>query len=84
MVHQCANQNCSKPLRYLREGRIFAFDVPDKTGPVIGGRIARRREHYWLCGNCFQYLVVVQTCEAGVLVVPRTSAVAIMPGALAS
>src|ERR1700722_3618597 len=82
MINQCANPNCSKLLRYLREGRIFAFDIPDPRGPVISGRIAHRREHYWLCGACAQSHVVVQTCEGGVLVVAR-SAVGAMPSALA-
>ncbi len=84
MVDKCANPNCSKPLRYLREGRIFVFDTPDPRGPVINGRIARRREHYWLCGDCSQTFVVTQTYETGVLVVPRPAVVPAMLGARAS
>jgi hypothetical protein len=84
VINQCANPKCSKLLRYLREGRIFAFDMPDPRGPVISGRIARRREHYWLCGDCTQSHVVVQTCETGVLVVPRSAAKPAIPNALAS
>ena len=93
MINQCANPNCSKLLHYLREGRIFAFDMPDPRGPVISGRVARRREHYWLCGDCMQSHVVVQSGETGVRVVPRNVAPATteavvtsrrLPGALTS
>jgi len=84
MVDRCANPNCSKLLRYLREGRIFAFDMADPRGAVISGRIAHRQEQYWLCGDCSQTLVLVQTCETGVLVVPRPAAVPAIPGPLAS
>ena len=34
MVNQCANPSCAKPLHYLREGRIFVFDLPDPDLPV--------------------------------------------------
>ena len=71
MVNECANPNCSRPFLYLREGRLFAFDMPDPGGPVISGRVARRREHYWLCGECSQAFVLVQSCETGVLLAPK-------------
>ncbi len=50
MVKNCANPNCGKPLRYLREGRIFVFETKDNDGE---GSI-RRMEHFWLCGACSQ------------------------------
>lgn len=57
-VDRCANPNCSKRLHYLREGRIFTFEIPDPRGPVIrkmedrllssvlgvGGRFSRESE----------------------------------------
>jgi hypothetical protein len=70
MVNQCANPNCSKLLVYLREGRIFTFDMPDPRGLVSSSRIAHRKEHYWLCGDCSQTLVLVHTCPTGVVVCP--------------
>jgi hypothetical protein len=82
MVNHCANPNCSKPFLYLSEGRLFAFDVPDPRGPVISGRIAHRREHHWLCGECSQTFVLMRSCETGVLLAPKRAQA--MPGVLAS
>lgn len=48
MVKHCANPNCGKPLRYLREGRIFVFETKDNDN---GGSV-RHMEHFWLCGAC--------------------------------
>ena len=64
MVNQCANPKCGKPLHYLREGRIFVFDLPDASVPVPapGGR-ARRLQHFWLCGTCSETMVMEQTGE---------------------
>lgn len=70
MVSQCANPKCGKPLHYLREGRIFVFDVPVKGSD--GGKRSRRMEHFWLCGECSQSLVMEQSPE-GVRAVPRRS-----------
>jgi hypothetical protein len=63
MVHQCANPTCGKPLHFLREGKIFVFDLPDATvtpGQGPGGREARRLQHFWLCGSCSQTMLMVQ------------------------
>ena len=69
MVSHCANPKCAKPLHYLREGRIFVFDVP--AGEVDGkGKRSRRMEHYWLCGVCAQSMAMQQSAE-GVRVVTR-------------
>lgn len=67
MVNHCANPKCAKPLHYLREGRIFVFDVA--AGEADGKR-SRRMEHYWLCGECAQTMAMQQSIE-GVRVVPR-------------
>lgn len=71
MVDRCANPNCSKRLHYLRKGRIFTFEIPDLRGPVIISRIARRLEHFWLCGECSRTFVLVQIPEMGVRIVSR-------------
>jgi hypothetical protein len=62
MVNQCANPKCGKPLHYLREGRIFLFDLPEPNAPVpaIGGN-TRRLQHFWLCGQCSETMVMEQT-----------------------
>lgn len=73
MVNNCANPRCAKPLHYLREGRIFVFDVLDNSGP--GEKRTRHLEHYWLCGECSQHYLVVRKDGAGsgVDLVPRHS-----------
>jgi hypothetical protein len=70
MVSHCANPKCAKPLHYLREGRIFVFDVPGKDLDRNGKR-SRRMEHFWLCGACSQTLVMAQTGD-GVHAVTRS------------
>lgn len=67
MVDQCSNPQCAKPLHYLREGRIFVFDVQD---PVVGGKPIHRLEHFWLCGECSQRFVLARHPE-GVQLVPK-------------
>lgn len=73
MVSQCANPKCSKPLVYLREGRIFIFDMPatPTAGTASSGRGSHRLEHFWLCGDCCRILVLHQTAEGALELVPR-------------
>src|SRR5450432_952546 len=73
MVDRCANPQCLKPLRYLREGRIFVFDVPDNP-PVkrADGVRPRRMEHYWLCGSCASAMVLKHSTEEGVRLLARS------------
>jgi uncharacterized protein YcsI (UPF0317 family) len=73
MVNQCANPKCGKPLHYLREGRIFVFDLPDASVPVPapGGR-ARRLQHFWLCGTCSETMVMEQTGEMQIKVAVKS------------
>jgi hypothetical protein len=62
MVSNCANPNCGKPLHYLREGRIYVFDVP-AGGEGPNGKRTRRLEHFWLCGACAQTMVMRQSAD---------------------
>ena len=62
MVSNCANPKCGKPLHYLRDGRIFVFDLPDKVA-VVNGKKVRRVEHFWLCGACSQTMAMTQSTE---------------------
>ena len=71
MVSQCANPKCAKPLHYLRDGRIFVFDMADKIGP--NGKRTRRMEHFWLCGVCSQTMTMEQSAE-GVRLILRPQA----------
>jgi hypothetical protein len=69
MVNHCSNPQCAKPLHYLRDGRIFVFDVPVQNLGGEGKR-TRRIEHYWLCGACLQTMLLEQSSE-GVRLIPR-------------
>jgi hypothetical protein len=68
MVDHCANPKCAKPLHYLREGRIFVFDVDVKKDAA--GKSMRRVEHYWLCGPCAQTYALERTVE-GIRLMPK-------------
>jgi len=81
MVSNCANPNCGKPLHYLREGRIFVFDVASGTDGVNEKR-TRRLEHFWLCGACAQTMVVQQSSE-GIRAVTRPQSRYQRPAAMA-
>ncbi len=72
MVNNCANPECAKPLHYLREGRVFVFDVQDQSVKSNGEK-GHRLEHYWLCGACSQQFMVQREGEKGVRLVPRLS-----------
>jgi hypothetical protein len=69
MVNNCANPACAKPLHYLREGRVFVFDMSDTTS-VEHGRRTRHLEHFWLCGSCSQAFQLERGAD-GVKLLPR-------------
>jgi hypothetical protein len=73
MVNNCANPQCAKPLHYLREGRVFVFDIQDRSGNAVGGRRSHHLEHYWLCGDCSQRFLVEYKEKSGIRLVPRQS-----------
>ncbi len=70
MVNNCANPHCNKPLHYLRDGRIFVFDVQG-DGIEGDGKRSRHMEHYWLCGDCSPTLVLERHVTEGIKIVPR-------------
>src|SRR5437870_13101426 len=45
MVSHCANPDCRRELRYLRDGRIYTFAISAGNG-------SKSLEHFWLCGEC--------------------------------
>jgi len=53
MVSQCANPDCRRELRYLRDGKVYRFVLSTKTG-------SKRLEHFWLCGECSKSMIL--TC----------------------
>jgi hypothetical protein len=52
MLSKCANPDCTKTLRYLREGKVFKIDSAGKKAP-------RKVEHFWLCGDCSRTMTLV-------------------------
>jgi hypothetical protein len=72
MVNHCANPQCCKPLHYLREGRVYVFDV---TRPAANGeRTPRRMEHFWLCGACSEIYLLEQVEDRTVRISARPKA----------
>jgi len=63
MITKCFNPRCGMPLRYLRHGRIFRFDLPSVSFEAVGltqrARIIRKVSHFWLCGHCCQTMTLV-------------------------
>ena len=52
MVSQCANPECLRELRYLRDGKIYAFAVSAGNG-------SKALEHFWLCGECSKSMTLI-------------------------
>ncbi len=71
MVNHCANPQCCKPLHYLREGRIYRFNVLSDATPSAE-KSMRKVEHFWLCGVCSEIFMLEQTSEAGVRLSAKT------------
>jgi hypothetical protein len=80
MTH-CANPACAIPLRYLRDGRLFQFEVrrkfpiaeqlPGNQSPSAAERWVRKVSHFWLCGKCASTLTLAFDALKGVVVKPR-------------
>ena len=88
MIHQCANPGCGKPLHYLREGRIFVFDLPEQDVSSSASE-GRRMRHFWLCGPCSEIMILEQCEGMEIRVHTKTGKVEtgrneILPEALAS
>jgi hypothetical protein len=69
MVNHCANPKCAKPLHYLREGRIFVFNMQPDSPEGVTDRTIHRLQHYWLCGDCSQTMLLEKTSNGIRLVV---------------
>lgn len=61
MVNQCANPKCAKPLHYLREGRIFVFNLQTPVMDSSAKLADHLLRHYWLCGDCSQHMFLEKT-----------------------
>ena len=73
MVSHCANPACGVPLQYLREGRLYQFDVRCTNGRALlrneaqPGKTTRHISHYWLCGRCANMLTLEFDPAEGVI-----------------
>jgi hypothetical protein len=70
MVSKCANPDCTKELHYLREGKVYLFEVPNGRRDE-NGRAEHHPEHFWLCGECARVMSLVHTGDNGVQAVKR-------------
>ena len=78
MVSQCANPDCRAPLRHLRDGRLFQFEVRTvglrdvESAGQSAQKVPPRREvsHFWLCGQCSRAMTLTFDNVKGVVVIP--------------
>ena len=64
MISQRANPDCRRELRYLRDGNIYKFVLPSKTG-------SRRLEHFWLCGERSKTMILIRVDQSEVKTVGK-------------
>ncbi len=79
VTSQCANPACAVPLRILRDGRLFQFEVKPKISAEnwatsASAKISRKISHFWLCGQCSSRLTLGFDQLKGVVVKPLCSA----------
>jgi hypothetical protein len=82
MTSHCANPECSVPLQFLREGRIFQFEVKPRFCSELTSfsqeestaqRFSGRLYHFWLCGKCSSTLTLAFDATRGLILRPRPS-----------
>jgi len=72
MVDKCANSKCPQELRYLRDGKLFVFEVGGGRS-VYGHALTRRLEHFWLCSACATRFTL-KLGSRGIQLVPHSTA----------
>lgn len=80
MLSKCANPDCSASFLYLRQGKLFRFEVESreqvKLTPGPDGSAAKplsRTEYFWLCDSCLRRMTLVQNADTGIEAVPLLS-----------
>jgi hypothetical protein len=66
MLSKCANPDCSTPLHYLREGKVFKIEKKDGPVLVAGKKPVASVEHFWLCGPCSEKSTLVYDHKTGI------------------
>jgi hypothetical protein len=90
MVSNCANPECSVPLRYLRDGRLYQFEVKSVASPSydrVGTGLQNKRNkkpsrqvwHYWLCGQCCSTMTLAFDQLEGLKLIPAHHHVSRVP-----
>ena len=89
MLSQCANPLCSKPLHYLRDGKVYRVEI--KEEPVLGNtpflissasKTPKRLQHYWLCGECTKSMTLRFDDHGHITVLPKSIKMTVMPAAI--
>jgi hypothetical protein len=78
VVSNCANPSCAAPLRYLRDGRLYQFEVKSTCGDwelTASTNNSRKQPvrqmwHFWLCGQCSSSLTLSFDQNKGLRIVP--------------
>jgi hypothetical protein len=78
MVSKCANPDCSTPLQYLRDGKVFRVEVQEISSAPAGSflvsgkkKSVKRVEHFWLCGACARTMNLSFDKDNHISVVPK-------------
>jgi len=78
MVSKCVNPECSTPLQYLREGKVYRVELQEITAAELtpflsmpAKKPAKRVEHFWLCGECSNTMEVEFDSHQHVSVIPK-------------
>jgi hypothetical protein len=75
MTFHCANPDCAVPLRLLRDGRLYQFEVrPQVPAESVTSAKSRSLSHFWLCGECSSKLTLVFDQMKAVVVKPNMAA----------
>jgi hypothetical protein len=76
MTSHCANPDCAVPLRFLRDGRLYQFEVRPQAASnlVASPNSSRSLSHFWLCGECASKLTLVFDQMKAVVVKPNIAA----------
>ena len=76
MTSHCANPDCAVPLRLLRDGRLYQFEVRPQVQRdlVAAAKSSRNLSHFWLCGECSSKLTLVFDQLKAVVVKPNIAA----------
>ena len=59
MLSKCANPECSRPFRFLHEGKLFRLTPSREVQIAVGKSRTALRERFWLCDECSRRMTIV-------------------------